>query len=286
MDRLTVNLVRGAFLELYLTPKPGLVDLADSGSHKDLSVCCMEESVTIISSYLTAMQRSLDAEEPLEEQINLGIAAEEAVQEQTGTNCHRGYIFLSGLLLCASRHAPGLDERALSGAVADTALNLFSRTADHKSNGSRARQLYQVGGIKAEALRGLPCLFNEALPAFRAEIAAEGNRGSATFAMLARLMQTVEDTTALHRCGRLGLARLREDGRMLERLISERDDFMGFLDRLNKRYVQMNLTMGGVADLLALAFAWLSHTGELELAPSGERRCAVCTRKVPQQLIV
>ncbi|UFS71983.1 triphosphoribosyl-dephospho-CoA synthase [Geomonas sp. RF6] len=271
-QRLAQNLLRGAFLELYLTPKPGLVDLADSGSHKDLSVSRMEESLTIISGYLTEMERSLDAGEDLEDQITLGIATEHAVMQQVGTNCHRGFIFLSGLLLSASRLAPGRDERALSGAVASLALQLFARTSDHKSNGSRARKLYQVGGIKAEALRGLPSLFNEALPAYRAEIAAEGNRGSATFAMLARLMQTVEDTTALHRCGTVGLARLREDGRMLERLIAERDDFMTFLTNLNRRYMQMNLTMGGVADLLALAFAWLSHTGELDLATRGDSK--------------
>jgi len=45
---------------------------------------------------------------------------------------------------------------------------------------------------------------------------------SASFAMLARLMQTVEDTTALHRCGLAGLERIREDGARLERLWPER----------------------------------------------------------------
>lgn len=81
--------------------------------------------------------------------------------------------------------------------------------------------------------------------------------------MLGRLMQTVEDTTALHRCGRVGLAMLRADGRTLERLVATRGDFPGFLAARNAHYVRRNLTMGGVADLLGLALAWLSHTGEL-----------------------
>ena len=85
--------------------------------------------------------------------------------------------------------------------------------------------------------------------------------------MLGRLMATVEDTTALHRCGSEGLETVRRDGRMLELLVAERSDFMAFLAERNEHYVSRNLTMGGVADLLALAFAWPSHTGELELRP-------------------
>ena len=37
-------------MELYLTPKPGLVDLADNGSHPDLSVPIMERSIGIVTA--------------------------------------------------------------------------------------------------------------------------------------------------------------------------------------------------------------------------------------------
>ena len=51
--------------------------------------------------------------------------------------------------------------------------------------------------------------------------ALTGDEAARLFATLARLMQSVEDTTALHRCGRSGLARLREDGARLEHLVAE-----------------------------------------------------------------
>jgi triphosphoribosyl-dephospho-CoA synthase len=86
--------------------------------------------------------------------------------------------------------------------------------------------------------------------------------------MLGRLMSTVEDSTSLHRCGREGLVTVREDGRKLELLVLQRGDFLGFLAERNEAYISRNLTMGGVADLLALAFAWLAHTGEIGLAAS------------------
>ncbi len=147
--------------------------------------------------------------------------------------------------------------------MARLAGELFDPSDASGSNGSRARGTYRAEGIRGEALRGLPALFGEALPAFRREMAAGGNRGSATFAMLGRLMASVEDTTALHRCGRQGLETVRKDGETLESLVAQRDDFMAFLAERNTHYVSRNLTMGGVADMLALSFAWLSHTGEL-----------------------
>jgi len=45
--------------------------------------------------------------------------------------------------------------------------------------------------------------------------------------------------------------------------VAEREDFFTFLSERNAHYVDINLTMGGVADLLGLGLAWLSHTGEL-----------------------
>ncbi|WP_136524395.1 triphosphoribosyl-dephospho-CoA synthase [Geomonas ferrireducens] len=268
---LSRSLVRGAFMELYLTPKPGLVDLNDSGSHRDLSVPRMEASLSVVSGYLHRVSASLAAGEELAQQVRLGVEAERAMLEEAGTNCHRGYIFLSGLLLCASARIGRRDEAALGAAVARLAGELFDPADASGSNGSRARDAYRAEGIRGEALRGFPALFGEALPAFRREMAAGGNRGSATFAMLGRLMVSVEDTTALHRCGWEGLETVRKDGATLESLVAQRADFMAFLAERNAHYVSRNLTMGGVADMLALSFAWLSHTGELE----GTHRLAV-----------
>jgi triphosphoribosyl-dephospho-CoA synthase len=263
LEKLALNLVRGAFMELYLSPKPGLVDMNDSGSHPDLSLSRMEDSLKIVSCYLLDLSDALRSGEDLAAQVRIGTAAERAMLKTVGTNSHKGYIFLSGLLLSASSKAPRGDEGALRLAVARLAGEFFGHEESGTSNGSRVRNLFKAGGVKAEALTGLPSLFSEALPAFRGEIASGGNRGSAVYAMLGRLMATVEDSTALHRCGRDGLKTLQEDGRTLERMVAEREDFFAFLSARNDHYVSRNLTMGGVADLLALAFAWLSHTGEL-----------------------
>lgn len=262
LEKLATDLVRGAFMELYLTPKPGLVDLSDSGAHPDLSVPRMEASLKIVALYLLDLTDAVASDEEMAAQVRLGVAAERAVQRAIGTSCHKGYIFLGGLLLCASACAPAGDEDALRASIASLAARFFE--AGEPGSTTRPRNRFQGGGIRDEALAGLPSVFEQALPVFRQEIASGGNRGSAVFAMLGRLMQTVEDSTTLRSGGRSGLKTVREDGRQLERMVAQRDDFFTFLSERNHYYRKAKLTMGGVAGLLALALAWLSHTGELE----------------------
>ena len=76
-------------------------------------------------------------------------------------------------------------------------------------------------------------------------------------------MQTVQDTTALRRCGQQGLDTLRADGARLERLVARREH-LPFLRERYREYRRLNLTMGGVADLLGLALGWLVYRGEVE----------------------
>ncbi|MDQ2694154.1 MAG: triphosphoribosyl-dephospho-CoA synthase, partial [Pseudomonadota bacterium] len=90
---------------------------------------------------------------------------------------------------------------------------------------------------------------------------------------MARLMQTVQDTTALRRCGPPGLARLRRDGARLEGLLGAGADPVAFLIRANARYRRQRLTMGGVADLLGMSAAWTAFSAQPSgLPPATNRR--------------
>jgi triphosphoribosyl-dephospho-CoA synthase len=240
------------------------VDLADRGSHPDLSLALMERSIGLVAGYLDEVAGSLAREEPLDRQVALGRDAERRMLAACGTNTHKGAIFLGGLLLAASaRAAPGGGEAGLRRAIASVAGELLAGRALPESHGETARRAFRVGGILGEALQGLPSVFEAALPAWRAARARGRGDGPASFAMLAALMQSVEDTTALHRGGAEGLARLREDGRRLAALLDAAGDHEAFLAERNRAYVAANLTMGGVADLLGLAFGWLVHEGAL-----------------------
>jgi len=257
-------------MELYLTPKPGLVDLADSGSHTDLSLEIMERSVGYISEYLDEIKISLISNEPFECQRLIAMRAEQRLYDNLNTNTHKGYIFLSGMLLIASWHSVSHGEESVRSALSAISTLFFKIRDEQDSNGHKARQKYNAGGIIQESINGFPTLFLEALPAFRNAYLLHGCFRIASFTMLARLMQTVEDTTTLHRCGQIGLTRVKRDGRRLEQIIADGGDYTAFLDGLNSEYIRMNLTIGGIADMVGLTYGYLLACGEIsEVASMG-----------------
>ena len=263
-EALAGHLVEGARRELLLTPKPGLVDREDNGSHPDLSLALMERSLAVVGEAWHGLAASLQRGEPLEAQVALGQAGERRMLEACRTNTHKGALFLGGLLLVA-RHrlaAGHADLAALRPAVAAAAAELQAARPLPESHGAEARRAHRVGGIVREAEEGLPSLFEVALPAWD-DAAAAGLVGEpATFLVLARLMQVVEDTTTLHRGGRAGLAVLRADGAALEARLLAGGDHLGFLRETNRAWRCARLTMGGVADLLGVALGLLAHAGE------------------------
>lgn len=240
-----------------MTPKPGLVDLMDNGSHPDLSIPIMEHSIGIVKEYLAEIVRSLHASDPFICQQQIAIRAEQRLHDELGTNTHKGYIFLSGMLLIAHHHAEAPSENAVRKSLSSISEKFFSISHTTNTNGEKARRKFSAGGIVREAIDGYPSLFDEALPTFRGALRQHDCVATASFAMMARLMQTVDDTTTLHRGGEQGLLRVRRDGRMLERIITEGRDCVPFLEELNHEYKKQNLTIGGVADMLGIAFGCL-----------------------------
>ena len=231
----------------------------------------MERSIGLVDGYLRTLGGSLLRDEPLGAQIAIAQRAEQMMLAELGTNTHKGAIFLGGVVLIASHRVGSHDEPTLRAAVSSVAREIAEVAAPRATNGEAARRRHGVGGILREVEEGLPSVFEVGVPAFRAAVARGADEEAASFSMLSRLMQTVEDTTALHRCGSAGLARLRADGRSLERLVAA-GRHVPFLRERNALYRRMNLTMGGVADLLGAGLGWLVHRGELRPAPVSSRR--------------
>ena len=269
LDALAGALIEGARRELELTPKPGLVDRADCGSHPDLSYPLMQRSIGLVADYLGETVASLKAGDDFAVQRDIALRAEGRLTTELGTNTHKGYIFLSGMLLIARRRAGSDEAAALRAQLAALCSDFFAGAASEISptHGGRVRRRFNTGGIVAEAVAGYPSVFEHGLPAYRAARAQApmpGRADAASFALLARLMQVVDDTTTLHRAGPAGLARVKADGARLERVIAERGDYHALLADLNCDYVRANITIGGVADLLGISYALLIAGGELD----------------------
>lgn len=252
LHRCAEQLTLGLRRELDLTPKPGLVDRWDSGSHADLDYALMDRSITLLDGYFREFARSLERGATAGQLRALGQATEARMLAQFRTNTHRGAVFLGGLLLAGVQRAGSLEAAAVSRGIAAFALELLSERLPTGTPGADVRQRYGVGGIVAEALDGLPSVFETGLPALQAAQAWGWSEERALYLALARLMQTVQDTTALRRCGPAGLVRLKQDGATLESLLLDGKDPLPFLIQANRDYRAQRLTMGGVADLLGV----------------------------------
>ena len=142
-------------------------------------------------------------------------------------------------------------------AVAAQAKSFFQQAELFASHGQQTRDRYQSGGVDEETLLGLPGLFDIALPSI--ESYGDDFEAGAYLAM-SRLMMNCEDTTTLHRGGQAGLARLRKAGEELEYCLLSGQSPQLLLKQMNADFRTLNLTMGGVADLLGLAFGYLNMT--------------------------
>ena len=251
---LAANLPLGARRELDLTHKPGLVDLRDSGSHQDLTYAAMRTSIDLLPQYFEDLLGCWGRRGPMVEFVQAGVAAERRMTQAIQTNAHKGFIFLSGLTLMAACQCEGrLD--LLRPAIAGIARDRFRQPGSADSNGARIRYRLGLGGVRAEAERGLPAVFEHGWPKFREALEAGWAPDLAGLQLMAVLMQTVEDTTTVSRCGLEGLSRLRRDGQRLQRLLERQGEPGPMLTALNREYMDSGLTMGGVADCMALTFA-------------------------------
>ncbi|MGA2963491.1 MAG: triphosphoribosyl-dephospho-CoA synthase [Candidatus Korobacteraceae bacterium] len=253
-ESLAANLRMGALRELDLTPKPGLVDREDSGSHADISYAEMRASIDLLPLYFANILECHQKQRPLQDFVQAGIDAENRMTGEIQSNTHKGFIFLSGLVLMAACNCGGQAD-LLRRKVSEIAKGFFARFGSPDSYGADIRNRHGLGGIRAEAEQGLPAVFEHGWPKYREALEAGWGPEHAGFYLMAVLMQRLEDTTAIHRCGLDGLSRLRQDGARLQRLLEQQQEPEPVLVTLNQEYRRAGLTMGGVADCMALTFA-------------------------------
>ena len=251
------SLIDGLKAELYLTPKPGLVDLRNNGSHPDLSLLLMARSIVLLRQYLRELCAALAAPSGSGDPVLIGQRAERRMLQERGTNCHRGGIFLTGLLLMAAARCDLRNPVALQAAVKMTAGEFFARRPQPPcSHGETVRKQHPQAGIVAEALGGLPGVFDIVLPALD-----QGglHNGRGFYLALAELMLRVDDSTARHRCGDSGIAYLQQSGLQLRRCLVAGHDPVPLLRQMDAAFRQRNLTMGGVADLLGVGLGYAAY---------------------------
>ena len=239
--------------ELYTTPKPGLVDMDNCGSHSDMDVPLFEKSAEALLPYFEDAAKLGMESCGMAALRERGIAAEKEMFAATGgVNTHKGLIYSMGLLLagmgrCLAEGGSCIGHAA-SLAREDAGAKLKMAFDAPATNGGAVYKTYGAKGATGEAVAGFPdalyCL--ERLRSYR-----ESGCGNPAALALCDCMASLEDTNLLHRGGREGLEYVRAEAAHISELpVSEREEA---LRRLDAGMTDRRLSPGGSADMLALA---------------------------------
>lgn len=278
--------LRALLYEVCTTPKPGLVDRANSGSHRDMDIYTFVDSAFALQPYFeectwigqeTAL---LPAPETFRRLRPAGVQAEKEMFAATGgINTHKGAIFSMGIVCAAigrlteppsagdclpkktrggSRPPLHPSENAILSECAAmtrglTASDFAGLTPDRAvTAGQRLYLQYGITGIRGQAEAGFPAVRETGLPVLKNGISAGLSINDAGCAALLALMCASTDTNMIARSSIDTQQRTVSEIRKL--LIADPYPNRRTLEDLDREFISLNLSPGGSADLLAICY--------------------------------
>lgn len=251
--------------EVETTPKPGLVDLRNNGSHTDMDVDTFKKSARALEPYFTECvkigieNKNNTAPETFNHLREAGLRAEMTMYEATGgVNTHKGVIYSLGALLGAiGRHwtadRPIADRSLILSEAASLvceSVNADFDSANGTTAGEKLFLKYRLKGIRGEVASGFSSVVNYSLPAYEAALADGLLPNDAGVYSLISLIAAIDDTNLYHRGGTEGARFAKEyAARLLENSIDSKS-----VEKMDDEFIKRNLSPGGSADLLAITY--------------------------------
>ena len=251
--------------EVCVTPKPGLVDRHNSGSHRDMDIFTFLSSTAALGPYFEACalvgMTEPDAPAAFEKLRFHGRTAEQAMYKATGgVNTHKGAIFTLGLLSCAAAWA-GADTDMVLDRCAEMTKGLVARelaglrTETASTNGQKLCLQYGITGIRGEAEAGFPTVRNYGLPALEKSLSEGLSEDDAGGLALLSILAHADDTNLIARGSRETQVAIRQQ--IAESLHHSPLPGRELLQEMDAQFIRSNLSPGGSADLLAAT--WFLH---------------------------
>ena len=260
--------IRALLYEVTTTPKPGLVDRRNSGSHTDMdSFTCMSSAASLYPYFEACVRagqkgKARPAPETFAALRPLGCEAEGEMLEATGgINTHKGAIFSIGIVCAAlgrldralwadparvlaevSAMAQGLTTRDFDGVTAGNAI----------TTGQKLFVQYGITGVRGQVEEGLPAVLHYGLPALEQGIAAGYSLNRAGCGALLAILAHSTDTNIIARSSRERQLELVDELTALLAGTPYPDE--AALTALDDRFIAEHLSPGGSADLLALTY--------------------------------
>lgn len=263
--------------EAILTPKPGLVDAVNSGSHKDMNIYTfIDSSASLFKGFylyanagLTCM---LDEKELFKKIRNIGILVEKDMFIATNNvNTHKGINFSLGIVVAAAGYyLKDMDKEQIDNFKIDDTSNILKivermteglvkndfRNLDKKNKLSNGEMIYLekgISGIREEVERGFPTIYNIALPRLRFLSNNNIIKDRILLDVLFHIMSASIDSNVINRGGFKALEFVSEQARkFIEEKIIYQENYQEKIEELNSIFIEKNISPGGAADLLSV----------------------------------
>lgn len=259
--RIASKAVQSLLWEVCTTPKPGLVDCQNSGSHTDMDIFTFTASASALYPYFESCVRigletsELSPEETFRRLRLPGKAAEQTMYKATGgVNTHKGAIFSLGILCAAAGRVTEHSADTLLSQCAEMTRGICSRELGSvvtDTNGQSLYAKYGLRGVRGQAEDGFPAV-KAGLDILNRGLAAGLSLNRAGCAALLHMLVDAGDTCLLWRSDP-ETCRAALDS-ITAVLAADPFPSKEQLDALDQAFIQKNLSPGGTADLLALNY--------------------------------
>jgi len=274
-DTVSSAVVWATMSEVAVTPKPGLVDRANSGAHRDMGFFTFIDSVSALLPWFRhcAMEgfdsgaKGKDKSNPaflFEKLRPRGRIAEIVMKKNTGgVNTQRGYIFCLGILCAAygrlyrNTEKPDLTgviefSKAMTAALGED----FSRPLEsgEPSHGQAIYAQNGIQGIRGEVSRGFPSVTEYALPLLYRMMKEGYSLNDAGIAVLLTLLANTEDTNIIHRGGIEAFRSIQKEISVFLASDPGMEEIREKAASLDRKFMNKNISPGGCADLLGITF--------------------------------
>ena len=259
------------YREIRLTPKPGLVDRANSGAHKDMDFALFMASIAAIAPWFSTFfnvgreTARLAGPQTLRAIRPTGLACEQAMFNATGgVNTHKGGIFSLGLLCAAAGRLTQRQETLTQRSLCDESRAICAGIVEQelknrgvaKTKGEQQFKAYGFTGARGEVESGFATVRHAGLPHFDNALRRGASEEEALLRMLLGLMAENPDTNLVSRGGITGLNYARRySRRILTIKCLTPEKLVKALSRMDVQFIRRNLSPGGSADLIAVG--WL-----------------------------
>ena len=256
--------------EICLSPKPGLVDMNNSGAHRDMDFQTFIQSISAICVWFERFYQYGKISALHKNQLFLagirpiGINCEQAMFKATNqVNTHKGGIFAFGLLLGAIGKLEQLNLpiniQSICNEVSSICQGIVQSELKQNnltnSVGEKLFKLHNLTGARGEAESGYATVRNISLPIFQQMQKNGYDEETCLLQAMLHLLAFNQDTNVVSRGGLDGLTFVQEQAKKLIKqggVINPK--VRENLYHLDIELIKRNLSPGGSADLIAITW--------------------------------